>query len=372
VAIISTYNEADVIDCVLRHLVENGVEVYVIDNHSNDGTADSVARWLGRGVIGMESFPADREAPAFVWQGILERKLALAAELGADWYIHHDADEIRHGPWPDQTLAESIAWVDRLGFNAIDFRILEFHPVDDGFEPGSDVRTYFSRWGEPAEYDRIQIKAWKAGLDASFVDGGHEVAFEGRRVFPIRFVTRHYPIRGQRHGLRKVLVERKGRFTQAERERGWHVQYDMVSGEEHVFLRNPASLRPFDLDRTRLEVQLESSASPPAPQPGATTEPAGHQGFLEAALASEIVGWAWDRTRGDETILVDVWAGSRRLGSVPARDFRPDLEAEGKGDGRHGFRFTPPPDLVNGRPQSIWVNVAGTDIALAGCPKALS
>jgi len=35
----SAYNEADIISPVIGHLVENGVEVYLLDHGSTDGTA---------------------------------------------------------------------------------------------------------------------------------------------------------------------------------------------------------------------------------------------------------------------------------------------------------------------------------------------
>ena len=139
-------------------------------------------------------------------------------------------------PWPGTSLRDAIRWVDRLGFNAIDFRLVNFPPVDDGFTPGTDPKTYFVRWEEAAEYDRIQRKCWKAGAEHVVLgDGGHDVRFEGRRIFPIRFLCRHYPIRSQAHGARKVVRERKGRFAADEIAMGWHRQYEHVR-EGHVFL----------------------------------------------------------------------------------------------------------------------------------------
>ena len=46
VAIISAFNEGDIISQVIRHLVENGVNVYLIDNRSTDCglTSQPVAR----------------------------------------------------------------------------------------------------------------------------------------------------------------------------------------------------------------------------------------------------------------------------------------------------------------------------------------
>ena len=149
VALLSAYNEEDIIGPVLAHLVENGIEVYFLDNHSTDGTVQEAERWLGRGVIRIESFPSEA-APgvegAFDWAAILRRKEELANELPADWFIHHDADEIRESPWPGVSMRDAIRWVDRLGYNCVDFRVVNFPPIDNGIGRGDDPRKYFRYW----------------------------------------------------------------------------------------------------------------------------------------------------------------------------------------------------------------------------------
>ena len=120
--------------------------------------------------------------------------------------------------------------MDALGFNAIDFAGLDFWPVDDSFRAGDDVRDAFTCYAELAPYDRVQIRCWKktARLDLAS-SGGHEARFPGRRVFPLRFILRHYPIRGQAHGERKVLRGAAEPVSASEeRARGWHVQYDQL------------------------------------------------------------------------------------------------------------------------------------------------
>ena len=263
IAIMSAFNEGDIISSVIRHLVENDVEVYLLDDDSTDDTVEQARQWLGRGLIGIETFPSaagERNAAGhmFQWARILERKEALAQTLTADWFIHHDADEIREGPWPGFTLKEAIRWVDTLGYNAIDFRVLNFPPVDDRFRPGDNPRTHFTLYEEGEEFNAIQLKCWKrTAAPPSLVPfGGHEVQFAGRRIFPIRFLLRHYPIRGQAHGMKKVFAERKGRFLESELAMGWHLQYNRFGDDAHSFLRDPATLIPFDRDRIRLEQML--------------------------------------------------------------------------------------------------------------------
>jgi predicted nucleic acid-binding Zn-ribbon protein len=257
IAIVSAFNEGDIISKVIEHLIESETMVYLLDNHSTDDTVDQAATWLGKGLLHIERFPVtDDESGKFQWSAILRRKEELSRELAAEWFIHHDADEIRDGPWPGLNLKESIRWVDQLGYNCINFRVINFPPIDDGFKQGVDPRTYFTQYEESPELDKVQLKCWKAGHPATLVPfGGHEVIFEGRRIFPIPFLLRHYPIRGHEHGVRKVFLERRNRFVETERQKGWHRQYDEIS-ELHRFVKDPATLCHFDLDRMRLELQL--------------------------------------------------------------------------------------------------------------------
>jgi hypothetical protein len=152
----------------------------------------------------------------------------LAVDLEADWFIHHDADEFRESPRPGLTLAQAIERVDTAGYNAIDFALLNFWPTNDEAVPVGDVRRAFPHFEASQDWNKPQIKCWKKGAERVDLatSGGHEAAFPNRRVYPLRFVLRHYPIRGSVHGHRKVFEERVPRFDAAERNLGWHVQYD--------------------------------------------------------------------------------------------------------------------------------------------------
>ena len=45
-----------------------------------------------------------------------------------------------------------------------------------------------------------------------------------------------------------------------ERARQWHIQYDGID-ENHSFLADPATLRPFDADLVRLELMLDNAVT---------------------------------------------------------------------------------------------------------------
>jgi len=248
VAIMAVYNEADIIVQSIEKLINEGILVYVIDNWSTDGTYELVKNLVGNGVIGVERFPRGGPTPFYEWMKLLRRKEELSQELEADWFMHVDADEVRKAPWQGMRLKDAIWKVDQSGFNAIDFTVLEFYPTDDNFLPGTGFERHFLYWDfgkRPGHF--LQIKAWKnCGVPVVLSkSGGHEAAFEGRRVYPYKFLLKHYPVRGQAHGEKKGFRERKARYSPAERALGWHTHLDGFK-EGHCFLRNPAELRAWD------------------------------------------------------------------------------------------------------------------------------
>jgi hypothetical protein len=263
-AVMPAYNEGDVIGPAIGALIAEGVDVYLLDHRSTDDTVAAATPWLGRGLIRIERFP-DESGPGFderngdvmVWRDILRRVEQVTGEVAADWYLFVNADEFRESPWPGVTLAEGLREADELGFSAVNFELVNFRPTpQDTFTPGADVREALRFYEEPGPYDLLQVKAWK-GQPTGPVNlnhhGGHDVLFEGKRVFPVPFVLRHYPIRSAEHGRRKIRNERLGRFAAEERAGGWHVQYDHY-GEDADYLHDRAALTAWDGDAFRAAI----------------------------------------------------------------------------------------------------------------------
>jgi hypothetical protein len=197
--------------------------------------------------VAAERFPS-YPPEHYEWERLLHRVERIAASARADWVVHHDADEWRTAPWPGVPMIDALFWVAESGFNAIDHTAVVHEPTDDRFVPGGDVTAalqHFEFGSRPGHF--TQIKAWRTGVGRVDLasSGGHEARFEGRRVFPVNFLLRHYPIRSQAHGLRKVLTERRPRWSPVERRRGWHNQYDGVSPDTG-FVRDPRELELFD------------------------------------------------------------------------------------------------------------------------------
>lgn len=246
VAIVTTFNEADVIGPTIDYLIGQGVGVHVIDNWSTDNTYRIAETYLDRGVVGLERFP-DAPSPTFDLGAILHRVEQVAAVIDADWIVHHDADERRRPPWTGCSLPDALWRIQQSGFNAVDHTVLEFPPIDDSFVSGTDLETAFVRFAYGRlPGDQLKIQSWRQRhrtIDLAS-SGGHEVVFDGRRVFPYKFLLKHYPIRSQTHGERKIFVERQARWNATERSRGWHLHYDSIAST-HSFLRDPAELIEF-------------------------------------------------------------------------------------------------------------------------------
>jgi hypothetical protein len=248
VALIGVYNEADLVAAALEKLSTEGVEILVLDNWSTDGTWEIARSLLGRGVLDVRRFPASGPSDTYSSSALLAEKERLMRELDADWFLHTDIDEVRRSAWPGVTLREGLFRVGRAGYDAVDFTVVVHPAVDEAFVAGMDHERHFRHFAFSSPlWDFLRVNAFHpAGREVCLTSsGGHEAIFEGRRVFPFKFLMRHYPIRGQAHGERKVFRERLGRWDPAEKARGWHVHYDGLSYGQSL-LADPLGLRLFD------------------------------------------------------------------------------------------------------------------------------
>jgi glycosyltransferase involved in cell wall biosynthesis len=261
--IVTTFNEADVIEQLLERLSRSGIHVHVIDNWSQDATPAILERFSSRTTVTWERFPASGDTGHFELENLLGRVEEVAAQSGADWVIHHDADEIRESPWRGVSLIDALWAVQQWGYNCIDHTVVNFRPVDNSWSPGDDLASSFPwcQFGDtPADF--LQIKGWKPQDHRLTMasNAGHQVQFEGRRVFPYKFLLRHYSIRSQEHGERKILRERKPRWSEQERAKGWHVHYDHYDEQTSFLWSSDGLLRWSDIDERYLLGRLTGVA----------------------------------------------------------------------------------------------------------------
>lgn len=243
-AVMHVYNESDIIEATIRHLSAQGVHLHVFDNWSTDKTATIVEMLAEEGHCYFNGRFPKNPTQHFSLQRQLEHVAAFAATSAYDWMIHCDADELRFSPWDGRTLAEAISFVDSLGYSAIDFTILNFVFTNDqpfSWERIDDYR-FFDFGRHPAH--KVQVKAWKnLGRIVDLAStGGHRATFEGRKIYPIKFLTKHFPLRSVEHARKKLYEERFPRFQKEYSEKSWHRHYDM-----YRLLRDPKPWRRFEV-----------------------------------------------------------------------------------------------------------------------------
>lgn len=251
IAIMPTYNEKDIVYHSIKKLVVQQIYVYVIDNWSTDSSLYEVNKFkVNPYLLGVEQFPKEGPSRYSQWSEILKRVAHVAQELDGDWFILHDVDEIRESPWEDLNLREAVNYVDQMGYNAVNFTVINFHPVDNGFQTGQ-FESYFKFFNfgrEPFYFN--QTKMWKKVGDQEVIlheDGGHTAQFAGSKVCPYKFLSRHYPLRSQQHANQKIFHDRKNRWDPEEIAKDWHTHYYLISEGDSV-LWNPEELIRFEMN----------------------------------------------------------------------------------------------------------------------------
>ena len=250
IAIIAVRNEEDIIKQTIEYLYSQGVLVYLIDNWSTDNTIQKIGHMIGKEIIGIEKWPMDHPPKYFSLEGILKRKENLGIELDADWFLHYDTDEIRESPWEKTTLREAFWRVEKHGYNAVDFTLLNFSPIDNSFKDGDSPINFFKfcEFGDRPGHFK-QIKAWKKQSEKVDLhsQAGHKVIFQNQRVFPIKFLTKHYPFRNQIQAEKKIIKERINRLDPEGLKKGWHTHYKNFDLAQDI-LKTKEELIHFDKD----------------------------------------------------------------------------------------------------------------------------
>lgn len=219
-AILAIRNEELYIKYCLNNLISQGFEVYIIDNDSDDNGVKIAKKYLNKGVVTIDKL---NTGGVFDLAKMMEYKADIANNYVSDWFMHTDADEIRLPHPPFKTIKEALVTVESLGYNAVNFHLFNFMPVDDKSYINRDYEKemlyYYFHSSEPFS----QIKLWKnIGSKASFgVSGGHRVNFDGIKVYPNSFIIKHYMFLSKEHAIEKYSKQRKY-LEENVKKYGWH------------------------------------------------------------------------------------------------------------------------------------------------------
>jgi hypothetical protein len=224
-ALVPCYNEADILRPMLRHWTMRGMRVFVLDNWSTDGSFE-IAQ--GEAGVTVERWPQHPIA-TFEWGAMLDQFERRSGTIETDWFAIAGADQYLDCPWRNyDEVVDEVSDIDAAGFNAIQFDMVNYLPHDDQFVSGDPVDYFTQR--DPVQNGFLCCMWKKSAAPSPHLAraAAHDVDFDGRKISPLVFTLRHYPIRSQAHGTRKVFKERKARWSPSERAKGWHVQYDDI------------------------------------------------------------------------------------------------------------------------------------------------
>jgi hypothetical protein len=258
----STFNEEDIIEETISKLIQDDISVYLLDNKSTDKTVEKAKRFLGHGLINIESVVYQENGKeVFSLRQLMRKKEEVSRKLNYDWFINVDADEIRLSPWPNINLHDAIKIVDDLGYNLINFRLLNFRLTNLDRE-SNELEVRMRYFDEAEHFNNLQVRAWKKTDSVNLVDtGGHSTSVKNPKLFPLRFILKHYPIRSLEQGTKKVIDERIARFSKEEKNQKWHVQYDHHTLDplkiQEELISDVKFLKIFDHNKVYSELSIE-------------------------------------------------------------------------------------------------------------------
>ena len=208
VGMIHVYNEVDIIKEVIEDLISQGIELVVLDNGSTDGTYEICKKFVDHGILKLIQF----KTSIFELDLLLRMLSDMGLMQSPDWLIRIDADEFFESGIPNRNLKETIEQVDAEGYNLIQFDRFDFFMTDQDNETVKSTKDrlkYYSYQGD------FLYRAWKCfpGIRIGDVGGHYPIFPEGLKykIFPKKFIMRHYPSRTKEQAEKKISNAIRGR-----------------------------------------------------------------------------------------------------------------------------------------------------------------
>ena len=236
-AILHFYNEADVLDKTIEYLLGQNVDVYLLDNWSDDGSYEIACRLQENypDRIYLEHFPEKGKTGEFELYKQMEATEFISKKMNYAWFIHYDADEIRITPWQDTSLKQALYWIDKLGYNCVENTVIDFKLTEIKQDNIFMTDTCFDFRHKFAWFNHL--KTWKKTDEIDLKStAGHTLRIRNPKVFPLKFLNKHYPFRTIEQAERKIFKERIPRFAKEKNTFGWHGHYDKYLADAGIIV----------------------------------------------------------------------------------------------------------------------------------------
>lgn len=238
-AMLLSYNDADVLAPVIDHLAANRHDV-VVWNHGSEDATESVARSrLGRGVI--EYQDVDRaEVPFRDLYGVAARYLVSVYGGVYDWLSWPDQDEILEGPDLSRPYHEHVAEALAAGVDWVEFDNFVFWFTDEDDPRVADPVARIRRYSlSPAASPRV--RAWRLAK-TNERRLGNSNPIDGTKA-AVNWPLRHYPMRSMEQARRRAHHDRNQEGFQFG-DKNWH--YERFREDERTLVVPPQRLHRFD------------------------------------------------------------------------------------------------------------------------------
>jgi len=238
-AMLLSYNDADVLGPVIDHLAANRHDV-VVWNHGSEDATELVARSrLGRGVI--EYQDVDRvEVPFRDLYSVAARYLVSVYGGRYDWLSWPDQDEILEGPDLSRPYHEHVAEALAAGVDWVEFDNFVFWFTDEDDPRVADPVARIRRYSlSPAASPRV--RAWRLSK-TNERRLGNSNPIDGTKA-PVNWPLRHYPMRSMEQARRRAHHDRNQEGFQFG-DKNWH--YERFREDERALVVPAERLHRFD------------------------------------------------------------------------------------------------------------------------------
>ena len=224
------YNDADILEDVLQHLLDNNHDLVVWDHGSDDGTSLILDKFQS-GLAERRNIP--RSFDFYNLYQTMSEHLISDYIRQYDWISWPDQDELLEGADRSKRYDEWIEKVAEEGYDYIQFNNFNFW-LTRADDPGipSPVRRikHYSLFPDCAP----RIRSWRAAKTNIRVFNHNDL--DGIRL-PYYFNLRHYPMRTIEQMHRRLDKDRAGL-----QRGGNNYHYDNMAGERDSLMISPERL----------------------------------------------------------------------------------------------------------------------------------
>ena len=191
------YNDEDIVDEAIQHLLRNNHDVIVWNHGSNDNTQGVIDRYKNH-ILAQHFLPR-----SFDFYKLFEHVSKYIIETYVkqyDWISFPESDEFLEGPLRDKSYYEYVRDVFESPYDWIQFNNLVFWFTEKDDSNISMVRErikHYSFWGDCGP----RVYAWKAAA-MNVREFNHNPA-NGMR-YPLLFNTCHYQVRSREHLIKRI------------------------------------------------------------------------------------------------------------------------------------------------------------------------